>query len=101
MNKSGLSSQDIELIRSIFKNVPSVQKVRLYGSRARGDYKTTSDIDFSVSGTNLNSSDMARLRGFFDESTLIYKVDLVNEGELNECSLKEAIERDGVLFYEK
>lgn len=48
--KYGLSERTIEKLREVFAHYPQVEKVVLYGSRARGTYKTGSDIDITLWG---------------------------------------------------
>lgn len=43
----GLKKQDFERIKNIFSSFPEVDKAILYGSRAKGNFKPTSDIDMN------------------------------------------------------
>ena len=69
----------------------------LFGSRARGDYKRTSDIDIAVSG-----GDFA---GFAldveEETSTLLEFDIVNLDREMQDELRETIEREGKLLYEK
>ena len=47
--KTGIKDKVIEEIRDLARQY-DVEKVILFGSRARGDYKERSDIDLAVSG---------------------------------------------------
>ena len=49
MEKSGIREQVIQEIRALAQKY-HVQKVILFGSRARGDHRRTSDIDLAVKG---------------------------------------------------
>lgn len=75
----------------------NVEKVILFGSRARGDYKRVSDIDLAVSGGNF-----VRFAVDVDEETsTLLKFDLVNlDGSVQE-ELRAAIEKEGKILYEK
>lgn len=75
----------------------NVDKVILFGSRARGDYKRVSDIDLAVSGGNF-----VRFAVDVDEETsTLLKFDLVNlDGSVQE-ELRAAIEKEGKTLYEK
>ncbi|MCP4168696.1 MAG: nucleotidyltransferase domain-containing protein [Chloroflexi bacterium] len=44
----GLKEKTIAQIHSVLAHHPQVQKAILYGSRAKGNYKTGSDIDLSI-----------------------------------------------------
>lgn len=74
-----------------------VNKVILFGSRARGDYKSRSDIDLAVSG-----GDCVRFALDVQEntSTLLF-FDIVNLDGTVQKELLESIEKEGVCVYEK
>ena len=54
----GLSIEDREKINNLFKQFEFVDKVILYGSRAKGNYKPSSDIDITLFGDNLTLSEL-------------------------------------------
>ncbi len=71
-----------------------IQKVILFGSRARGDNWERSDIDLAVSG-----GDIPRFALDLEVWTLLL-FDVVNLDEPVQPSLLEEIARDGVVIYE-
>lgn len=74
-----------------------IEKVILFGSRARGDYKRTSDIDLAVSGGNI-----AKFALEVDEETsTLLEYDIVNlDGSVQE-ELLNSIHDEGKVLYEK
>ena len=52
MNETGIRPQIIQEIKELAQKY-GIQKVILFGSRARGDYRKVSDIDLAVSGGNI------------------------------------------------
>ena len=52
MKETGIRKEVIEEIKNLARKY-QVKRVILFGSRARGDYKRTSDIDIAVSGVIL------------------------------------------------
>ena len=74
-----------------------VDRVILFGSRARGDYKRTSDIDLAVVGGNV-SAFSAEVNE--DTSTLL-EFDIVNMSGTVQEELLESIKKEGVILYEK
>jgi predicted nucleotidyltransferase len=73
-------------------------KVWIFGSRARGDHKRFSDIDVLfelASGAPLPPGWLATVLESLEESSLPYKVDVVNWSELAE-SYRESVLRDRV-----
>ena len=75
----------------------NVDRVVLFGSRARGDYKRVSDIDLAVSGGNF--------AGFAldvdEETSTLLKFDIVNLDGSVQKELRDSIEREGRVLYEK
>lgn len=96
MEETGIRKEVIEEIRN-FARKYQVKKVILFGSRARGDYKRTSDIDIAVSG-----GDFAEFALDVEEETsTLLEFDIVNLDREMQDELREAIEREGKLLYEK
>ncbi len=74
-----------------------IQKVILFGSRARGDYKRTSDIDLAVKGGNVAAFSID-----VEERTLtLLEYDIVDLNGSVQKELLESIEREGIIIYEK
>lgn len=99
--KYGLSDTTIEKICGVFKQFSSIEKVMLYGSRAKGNYKNGSDIDLTLIGTELNHSIHLKVMGALDELLLPYTIDLSVFNELHHKSLEDHIQRVGVVFYQR
>lgn len=79
-------------IREFFSGKPV--KVYLFGSRARGDNTPYSDVDIAVEADVDLRRELTELRTILEESSLPYKVDIV---DLRGASyLKETVEREGV-----
>jgi predicted nucleotidyltransferase len=71
--------------------------VILFGSRARGDFKRTSDIDIAVDG-----GDFVRFSLDVDEETsTLLKYDIVDLGRNIQKELRDAIETEGIVIYEE
>lgn len=74
-----------------------IERVILFGSRARGDFKRTSDIDLAVSGGNVAAFSL----DVEEETTTLLQYDIVNlDGSVQE-ELLESIRREGIIIYEK
>lgn len=84
-----------DIIRIAKKN--GIEKVILFGSRARGDNKERSDIDLAVSGGNVLdfSYDVE------ENVRTLLMFDVVALGRNISQELRDEIERDGVVLYEK
>ena len=74
-----------------------IQKVILFGSRARGDFKRTSDIDLAVEGGEVESFAL----DIDEETTTLLEYDIVDLARKIQPELRESIEREGKILYEK
>lgn len=95
-NKTGLSENIIHEICDLAEK-HNVEKLVLFGSRARGDYMKKSDIDLAVSGGDVPgfSLDVDELT-----STLLM-YDVVDLGNEIQKELRDSIEKEGIVLYEK
>lgn len=92
--KYGLEEEIQKQIKNIV-NRNSQFKFKLFGSRARGDYKKTSDIDIAIF-ENVDKEQEYRIRDEFDQLEIIYKIDLVFVNENIKEELLSSIIKDGV-----
>jgi predicted nucleotidyltransferase len=99
--KYGLPDTAIEKINAVFASFPAVERVVLYGSRAKGNYKPGSDIDLTMYGTALNTALCGDIADKLDELLLPYMIDLSVFAELKHPDLEAHIGRVGVVFYEQ
>ena len=74
-----------------------IQKVILFGSRARGDFKRTSDIDLAVEGGEVECFAL----DIDEETTTLLEYDIVDLARKIQPELRESIEREGKILYEK
>ena len=72
-----------------------IRWVKLFGSRARGDYRETSDIDLAIGcGRDLRGV----LWGAFEQSKLPYTFDIVLYNKVSK-KLRDAIDAEGKLLF--
>ena len=96
----GLSDKTINAINKIFSRYPQIDKVVIYGSRARGDYKNGSDIDLTIYG-DISFDEKLRISGLIYDLPIPYTCDLSIFKEIKNENLTDHIERIGQIFYEK
>lgn len=94
--KYGLSKEVYEKIKRII-NDNKCCKIVLFGSRARGDYKETSDIDLAVLN-EVSRDEQFKIMNEIDLLDIVYKVDIVFIDSNTKTELVESIKRDGVEF---
>jgi proline iminopeptidase len=95
----GLSEKTINILKSVFAQFSSIEKVIIYGSRAKGNYREGSDIDFAISAPNMSDNEFSRLWNALDDLPLIYKIDCLHLEKLQNPTLKENIYKQGIVFY--
>ena len=100
-NKYGLTERDIQTIYDILHKYPEVLLVHIFGSRAKGTSKPGSDIDLAILNKGTNSNTLHKLKSDFEESSLPYKVDLVDFHSLTNQNFVEHIKRIGTAFYQR
>ncbi len=99
--KFGLPADTIEKINAVFAKYPSVEKVIIYGSRAKGNYKNGSDIDLTLIGDSI-TNDVSRDIFFdLDDLPIPYSFDLSVFSKLDHEDLKDHINRVGKVFFER
>lgn len=89
----GITKEQWDMMLKVFRQCQSqLQWIKLFGSRARGDYKQTSDVDLAVS----SKKDMTtQLRLNLEQSNLPYTFDLIDYERQSNQKLKQAIDEEG------
>lgn len=85
----------------MFGNYENVQKVILYGSRAKGTFRNSSDIDLTLIGENISLDTLFSIENDLDDLLLPYKIDLSIYSKIDNIQLKEHIQRVGVTIYDR
>ncbi len=98
MKNYTLDNKTLSYLTSIFQHHPEINKVVLFGSRAKGTSKPCSDIDLAVDGIS-NALQIESLALELDELPLPYKFDLKSFVGIQNVALKEHIDRVGIIIY--
>ena len=96
MRDNGINPRVIQEIRELAEKYGMI-KVILFGSRARGDFRRTSDIDLAVTGGDFDRFAL----DVEEESTTLLEYDIVNLDADMQDELRAAIQREGQVLYEK
>lgn len=94
----GLENDIIESIRSTILSNNRVERIFIYGSRAKGTYKNGSDIDLVLEGEKLTFEDLSEIEVQLDDLLLPYKIDLSTLKGVTYHELKDHIARVGIEF---
>ena len=74
-----------------------IEKIILFGSRARGDHKEKSDIDIAAVGSMCEKFALE----IDEKCPTLLKFDIVDMNKPVSEELKDSIEKEGIIIYEK
>jgi uncharacterized protein len=89
------------VMQKVFADFVEIEKVIIYGSRAKGNFKPSSDIDLTLIGSNIDLTVRDRISAEIDDLLLPYRVDLSIYSLLSNQYLIDHINRIGEIFYLK
>ena len=95
----GLTDKEIKEMQTLFESNERIEQVILYGSRAKGNYKSFSDVDLTLVGSDLSRSDINWLLDSLDNSLLPYRFDISLFHSLKCKDLVDHIDRRGITIY--
>ena len=94
--KTGIKQVVLDELISIAERY-QIKRIILFGSRARGDFRRTSDIDLAVSG-----GDFARfVLDVEEETSTLLKYDFVDLDRNIQEELLKSTEKEGAVIYDK
>lgn len=79
----------------------NIEKVILFGSRARNDYKYNSDIDLAIIFTSNDNDNYIKILTKLENLNTLYKFDIIDYSKITNIKLKEETDRDGKIIYKK
>ncbi len=98
--KFGLNDTEISQISSVLSVYPDVSEAIIYGSRVKGTYRSSSDIDLALKG-GLTFDVVAKIHAQLNEMTpLPYFFDVLDYNQLSNQDLKEHIDTVGRILYQ-
>ncbi len=98
MDKFGLPEKTYELIKNYLSTVKEIDNIKIFGSRARGNYKPNSDIDLVLFGKDLNEKIILHIATELDELPTPYKFDILDYKTIDNENLKNIIDNFSIDF---
>ena len=94
-----VAPHEMDIILGIIKkHIPDCD-VLVFGSRSKGTYKETSDLDLAVAGTTgVGFRVISNMKNDFMESDLTYRVDVVDYNAVS-ANFKKIIDNSGQKIY--
>jgi predicted nucleotidyltransferase len=97
----GLPEATVALMQGVFAAYPHVEKVVIYGSRAKGNFRPGSDIDLTLLGESLDGAVLSRILVDLDDLNMPYLLDVSLFSQISSDDLLDHIQRVGKVFYQK
>ncbi|MDE1234363.1 nucleotidyltransferase family protein [Vibrio aestuarianus] len=94
--KIGLKLHQYQLLNDVILSNPLVERAWVFGSRALGTFKESSDIDIALEGQALTLNEIAMMLDTLEQSSLPYKVDLLIKHKITSPELLTHIEQHGL-----
>lgn len=97
--KYGLSINNLNKIVNVLKQFPAIETACLYGSRAKGNYKPSSDVDLMLKGKKLDLNQLTGVMTKLDDLLLPYQFDIAIYHQIDNGELLDHVNRVGVELY--
>ena len=98
--KFGLSDTVIEELQNVFRRHQNIERVLIFGSRSKGNYRAGSDIDLAVIGKGIDYGQILTILCEIEDLELLYSVDMIDYKEKVGTPIGNHIDRVGQVFYE-
>ena len=82
-------------MRRVLSQYPQIERALVYGSRAKGNYRSGSDIDLTLDGPELTFTDIMCIEAALDDLMLPWKIDLSLLSHIDNPDLLDHIARVG------
>ncbi|UJL47226.1 nucleotidyltransferase domain-containing protein [Virgibacillus sp. NKC19-16] len=99
--KSGIPELFLEQLLRFCSSNSRIKKVILFGSRARGDFCPSSDIDLAVQTNNATHSEQNLIEDSIQEMPTHLRMDIVFLNRLSKEGLLANIKQEGIIIYEQ
>ena len=98
--KFGLSDTVIRELQDVFRRHANIEKVLIFGSRSKGNYRAGSDIDLAVVGQGIDYSQLLAIQCEIDDLEWLYSIDLLDYQKEKGTPIGDHIDRVAQIFYE-
>lgn len=93
----GLKKDEFYSVINILKKYSKkIVVAKIFGSRARGDFRINSDVDISI---EFRDDALLELKDDFKESDIGYTVDVIDYKKINNLKLKKYIDDEGKIIF--
>ena len=83
-----------------FRRHANIEKVLIFGSRSKGNFRAGSDIDLAIVGKGIDYSLLLTIQCEIDDLDMLYSIDLLDYNKEKGTPIGDHIDRVGQIFYE-
>lgn len=98
MNEFGLPEKTFSLIKNFLSQFEEIKEIKIFGSRAKGNFKNGSDIDIALFGEKITDKLIRHISFELDELPTPYKFDVIDYKTIDNKNLKLEIDKYGKNF---
>jgi len=99
--KHGLSERTVEQITGVLARFAGVERALLFGSRAKGTYRSGSDIDLALVGESLDWRTIGKIYDALDDLLLPHRFSLVVYDKNTDSEVGAHIARVGIPLFQR
>ena len=96
----GLEPGALQALRGFFDATEGLQRVWVFGSRARDDWRARSDLDLALDAPGWSAKDFLRIKERMKDLPIVYPLDVVHWQGVSTPEFVAQIERDRKLLWE-
>jgi len=89
----------IEKVTHIVSSTIPVSTLILFGSRAKGGYKSSSDYDFAIKSSKIGIRDLSVIRDAVDQLNTLKNIEIIDYNDLDD-DFKVIIDSQGETLYD-
>ena len=95
MNEFGLPDYVFDRIIEVLRRYPAIKSAKIFGSRAKGNYKRYSDVDIAIFADG-DRDLSANVKDALEDLYVIYKFDVAQYDKIGNPEMREHIDRVGL-----
>lgn len=100
--KYNMTDQQLSEIIKFIEKFSVVEKALIFGSRALGTSKKSSDVDIVIMGEKADSAMAAHIQyELHEETCLPFFFDIISYSDIDSNALKKHIEQHGKVIYQR
>lgn len=84
----------------VFRRHANIEKVLIFGSRSKGNFRAGSDIDLAIVGKGIDYNLLLTIQCEIDDLDMLYSIDLLDYNKEKGTPIGDHIDRVGQIFYE-